>query len=69
MADVLDVDDLQIDERTTGEDVEEWDSLRHVRLMIAIEKKFGIRFRNAEIEALQNIGDLVGAIDAKVAAR
>jgi acyl carrier protein len=65
MEDVFDVDDLNIDDRTTAEDVEEWDSLSHVRLMVAIERRFGIRFKNSEIEALQNVGELVKVIDAK----
>ena len=67
MADVFDDDDLHIDEHTTADDVEEWDSLSHVRLIVAIERKFGIRFKNSEIEGLQNVGDLVRVIDAKTA--
>jgi len=67
MEDVFDVDDLNIDDRTTAQDIEEWDSLSHVRLMVAIERRFGIRFKNSEIEALQNVGDLVKVIDAKKA--
>jgi acyl carrier protein len=65
MQDVFDLDDLTITPATTAEDVEEWDSLSHIRLVVAIERKFKIRFNNAEIAGLQNIGDLVQAIDAK----
>jgi len=67
MSDVLDVDDIVVDENTTAHDVEEWDSLSHIRLIVAIEQRFGIRFKNSEIENLQNVGDLVKVIDAKVA--
>jgi acyl carrier protein len=65
MEDVFDIDDLVIDPATTAEDVEEWDSLSHIRLIVAVERKFGIRFKNAEVEALMNVGDLVQAVDAK----
>ena len=67
IADVLDVDDLDIDETTTADDVEEWDSLSHVRLMVALERRFGIKFTNSEVESLTNVGDLVKMIDAKTA--
>jgi acyl carrier protein len=66
MEDVFDVDDLSITEATTAEDIEEWDSLSHIRLIVAIERKFGIKFKNAEIEGLMNVGDLVRVIDAKI---
>ena len=65
MEDVFDVDDLVISPATTAEDVEEWDSLSHIRLIVAVERKFGIRFKNAEVEALMNVGDLLRAVDAK----
>lgn len=67
MADVFDVDDLKIDEKTTAEDIEEWDSLSNIRLMLAVERRFRIKFKTSEIEALRNIGDLVEIIAAKVA--
>ena len=65
MIDVFDVDDLQITPATTAEDVEEWDSLSHVRLVVAVERKFGIKFKNSEIEGLKSVGDLVNLIEAK----
>lgn len=67
MIDVFDVDDLQITPATTAEDVEEWDSLSHVRLVVAVERRFGIKFKNAEIEGLKTVGDLVNLIEAKKA--
>ncbi len=66
MEDVFDVDGLAITPATTAEDIEEWDSLSHIRLIVAIERRFKIKFKNAEIEALRNVGDLATAIDAKV---
>lgn len=68
MIDVFDVDDLDVTPATTAEDVEEWDSLSHVRLVVAVERKFKIKFKNSEIEALKSVGDLVNLIEAKTAA-
>ncbi len=65
MRDVFDVDDLVISESTTAEDVEEWDSLSHIRLIVAIEREFGFKFKNSEIESLKNVGDLMTLIQSK----
>jgi acyl carrier protein len=65
MADVLDIDADDIGPDTTADDVEEWDSLSHIRLMVAIERRFGIAFDNAEIAELQNVGELVALVEAK----
>lgn len=67
MIDVFDVDDLELTPATTAEDIEEWDSLSHVRLVVAVERKFGFKFKNAEIEGLKSVGDLVGLIESKQA--
>jgi acyl carrier protein len=65
MSDTLDLDDLKVKRETTADDVEEWDSLTHVRLIVAIERAFKIKFSNAEIERLRNVGELVDAIASK----
>ena len=65
MRDVFDLDDLDISKDTTAEDVEEWDSLSHIRLIVAIERKFGFKFKNSEIESLKNVGDLIKIIQTK----
>ncbi len=65
MADTFDLDDLKVTPETTAGDVEEWDSLSHVRLIVAIERAFKIKFSNAEIERLRNVGELVEAIASK----
>ena len=57
------------DKPATAKDIEEWDSLKHIRLMVAIERKYKIRFTNADVESLRNVGDLVDAVDAKVAGK
>jgi acyl carrier protein len=67
MEDVFDVDNLEVTPKTTADDIEEWDSLSHIRLVVAIERRFKIEFKNSEIGNLKNVGDLIGLIDAKVA--
>jgi acyl carrier protein len=67
MEDVFDLDDLQIGRETTADDIEEWDSLSHIRLIVAVERKFKIKFKTAEIEGLKNVGDLVRLIGTKTA--
>lgn len=66
MRDVFDLDDLVITPDTSAEDVEEWDSLSHVRLIVAIERKFKFKFTNSEIDSLKNVGDLVKVIQSKL---
>lgn len=65
--DVMDIDPDTVTEAATGNDIEEWDSLSHVRLMIAIERRFGLRFSNAEIEAIGKVGDIADLVMAKQA--
>jgi acyl carrier protein len=67
MVDVFDVDDLVVTEQTSADDVEEWDSLSHVRFVVAVERKYGLKFKNAEIESLKTVGDLADLISKKMA--
>lgn len=67
--DVLDLDgDVELTDDTTANDVEEWDSLSHVRLVVAVERRYGFKFSNAEIEGLTRFKDLVDLVAAKAAA-
>jgi acyl carrier protein len=50
----------------TADDVENWDSLSHINLIVAIEKEFRIRFTTAEVAALKNVGELEALVEAKV---
>jgi acyl carrier protein len=65
MLDVFDVDQLDVNEYTTADDVEDWDSLSHVRLIVAVERKFKIRFSSIEVESLKNVGGLADVVAAK----
>jgi acyl carrier protein len=67
MLDVFDLDELTISDNTTAKDIEDWDSLSHIRLVVSVEKHFGIRFSTAEIESFDTVGAMVRAIAAKTA--
>jgi len=67
MSDVFDVDldEGSVTPDTTANDIEEWDSLSHIRLIVAIERKFSVKFKNSEIESLKRVGDLVTLVQAR----
>jgi len=55
---VFESPDLVLTDETTANDVDKWDSLTHITFIVEVEKRFGLKFRNAEIARLQCIGDL-----------
>jgi len=65
MRDLFDDDDLVAHPALTADDVKEWDSLTHLRLMLTVQKAFGVKFSAAEIGKLKNVGDLASLIQAK----
>ncbi|CAM4277101.1 Carrier domain-containing protein [Novosphingobium lubricantis] len=67
MLDVFDLDELEFHDGLSAADVEEWDSLSNIRFVVAVEKQFGFRFSNSEIEGLQNVGEMVALIESKLA--
>ena len=64
--DVFDDPSLEITPETTADDVDGWDSMRHINIVVAVEAKFGIRFHTAELESLRNVGDLVSLIEDRL---
>ena len=64
--DVLDDDRLVLNRGTTANDIDEWDSLTHVQLVVAIEKHFKIKFTSNEIQNFKNVGDMCDRILEKV---
>lgn len=63
--DVFDDDSITVTPELTADDVDEWDSLSHIRLVLAVEKKFGLKFSAAEVGRLKNVGEFVSLIEAK----
>lgn len=59
---VFDDPSLQLSEAMTADDVDGWDSLTHVNLIIALEKGLGIKFATAEISRMSDAGQNVGTL-------
>ena len=66
MADILGLDPARIDDGTTADSVEAWDSANHISLILALEEEFGMSFEVAEIEAMTSFPDLVHGVEAKL---
>jgi acyl carrier protein len=62
--DILDDDSIDLKPETTAQDVEGWDSLANVQIMLNVERRFGIRLSAGKIAELRNVGDLVATISA-----
>ncbi len=65
--DVFDDEEMEITSETTAQDYEDWDSLAQIQLIVAAERRFGIKFTTAEMKGLKNVGDFVRLIEEKKA--
>jgi len=64
---VFDDDEISVRPETTADDIEGWDSLSHVNLIMAVEKGFKIRFSQKEIMTFRTVGDMLKCIEGKIA--
>ena len=62
---VFDDEDIVVTPQLTADDVDGWDSLTHLRLMLSVQKAFNVRFAAADIVGLKNVEDLVRLIREK----
>lgn len=65
---VLDNDSIELRRETTAADVEDWDSVAHVRIMVAVEEEFGVQFDTDELSDIPNVGVLVDLVQRKLQA-
>jgi len=63
---VLDVETLSLKETTKAADVEDWDSIMHVEIIVAVEEHFNLKFSTKEIEKFKNVGDIMDGILGKL---
>lgn len=64
---VFDDDTIVVGLESTANDIEGWDSLTHMNLIMAVESAFGVRFALGELQSLKNVGNLVSLIEKKCA--
>ena len=62
---VLEENDITITREMTAQDIEKWDSLRHIQLISEVERVFRIKFKLREVLSMKNVGDLIDLIHAK----
>lgn len=63
--DVFDEDSIEVTPELSAKDIDGWDSLTHIRLILTIEKAFKIKFSTSEIGKMENVGDLVALIKVR----
>ncbi|HBI52397.1 MAG TPA: acyl carrier protein [Ruminococcaceae bacterium] len=63
--DFFDDDSIEIDEDTTADDIDDWDSLSHITLMSAVEDEFGVKFTMGEVSGMGNVGEMAEIIKAR----
>jgi acyl carrier protein len=61
--DIFDDEELEINDATTADDIEDWDSLEQINLLVAIEKHFNIKIRLSDVASLENVGAMVDLIE------
>lgn len=64
-SDVFD-EEITVNDSTTADDIEDWDSLEHINLIVAVESKFGIKFNIGEVNKMKNVGEMVDIIISRL---
>ncbi len=64
--DIFDDDSIVINDDTTADDIEDWDSLEQINIINSCEKEFGVKFNMKEVHEFKNVGEMVDAIHAKL---
>ena len=64
--DVFDDEDIKISDATTADDIDDWDSLEHINLIVAVEQEFKIKFNMNEVTNMKNVGEMVDIIASRI---
>ena len=65
--DVFDVESITVNEETTADDIEDWDSLEHINLIAAVEQEFGMKFTMGQVVTMKNVGEMADIIMSQIA--
>ena len=60
--DVFDDEEIMVNDATTADDIEDWDSLEHINLVAAVEQEFGMKFTMGQVVTMKNVGEMVDII-------
>jgi len=63
--DVFGDDSITVNDATTSDDIEDWDSIEHINLIGAVEDEFGLRFRMREVSGMKNVGEMKDIISER----
>lgn len=66
--DVFDDESITVNDATTSDDIEDWDSLEHINLIAAVEQEFGIKFNMGQVVTMKNVGEMADIILAQAGA-
>ena len=64
--DVFDDESICVNDHTTSEDIEDWDSLEHINLIAAVEQEFGMKFNMGQVVSMKNVGEMADIILSQV---
>lgn len=65
--DVFDDESITVNEATTAEDIDDWDSLEHINLIAAVEQEFGMKFTMGQVVTMKNVGEMADIIMSQIA--
>lgn len=60
--DIFDDDNIVVNDATTADDIEDWDSFEHINLVVAIEEEFGFKIPMGKNVTMKNVGEMVDII-------
>ncbi|NLL77692.1 MAG: acyl carrier protein [Clostridiales bacterium] len=64
--DVFDDESIMVNEATTSDDIEDWDSLEHINLIAAVEQEFGVKFTMGQVVTMKNVGEMADIIMSQI---
>lgn len=63
---VFDDEEIVLTAETTAADIDDWDSLEHINLLVAVEQEFNIKFNMNEVSNMKNVGEMIDIIISRI---